>query len=190
MELNTAINFIKWQLWYRMPSGDLFKSLFYRGKEKNLDYYMHLCDVRSNPLLRYILGTSLIDSSRLDSFYKFLDSEYNKNNNAYYTFKSANGNDIKIPVPSIEDRKIYRTELTDLILPYMLNYPQNMTLPFHEGPYEYRNVKLHKGDNVLDLGANFGMFSAYASAIGCNVYAFEPTNETIDRYLSKTASIN
>ena len=190
MELKTVINYIKWQLWYRMPKGDLFKSLLYKGTEENIDYYLHLKDVRSNPLSRYLLGTSLIDIEILNSFYDFLDLEYNKKNNSYYTFNLPNTSGVKVPIPSMEDRKIYRTELMDLILPYMLDYPQNKKIPFHEGPYEYGKVCLNKNDTVLDLGANFGMFSAYASAKGCNVYAFEPTIETIDKYLRKTASIN
>ena len=61
---------------------------------------------------------------------------------------------------------------------------------FHEGPYEYGNVCLKKGDVVFDCGANRGLFSAVASRYGCQVYAFEAIPNIIDNYLSKTASMN
>ena len=49
-----------------------------------------------------------------------------------------------------------------------------------EGPYEYGKVMLEKDDIVLDLGANLGTFSVYATSKGCKSYAFEPTNYLVD----------
>ena len=38
-------------------------------------------------------------------------------------------------------------------------------------------------DIVFDLGANFGMFTSYAAALGCEVYSFEPLGNAINSYL-------
>jgi len=59
-----------------------------------------------------------------------------------------------------------------------------------EGPYEYGDVRVSVGDIVIDCGANMGLFSAAASYKGANVYAFEPFEVIIDRYLTKTAENN
>ena len=51
----------------------------------------------------------------------------------------------------------------------------------NDGPYEKGNCILEKGDYILDIGANIGIFSVYASGkIGSSgkVYAFEPIHET------------
>ncbi len=50
-----------------------------------------------------------------------------------------------------------------------------------EGPYEYEEVCLLKGDMVIDLGANIGLFSCVAAAKGCEVFAFEPTKEVFEQ---------
>lgn len=55
----------------------------------------------------------------------------------------------------------------------------------YEGPYEDHQVRLTKGDVVLDCGANLGLFSAYAAGKGCKVYAFEPVPEAM-KNLAKT----
>lgn len=47
-----------------------------------------------------------------------------------------------------------------------------------EGAYESGEVVIEKGDIVLDLGANIGMFSCVGAAKGKAVYAFEPTPGT------------
>lgn len=48
-----------------------------------------------------------------------------------------------------------------------------------EGEYENQWVEIEKGDIVLDMGANIGMFSCVAAWKGAKVYAFEPTPEII-----------
>ncbi len=192
MDKKVILNFIKWQFIRRMPKGDLFKCAL-KGNNLNddtLDYYMYLCDMHKNLLLRYLFGVIRADVKKFDKFYNFLDSEYVKEDINYYNFELLTGEKFKLPVPNLEDRKIYRTELMDLVFPYLLGYPNIVNLPFNEGPYEYKNVDLKKHDIVFDLGANFGVFSAFASSKGCNVYAFEPTKKTIDNYLSKTAELN
>lgn len=190
MEIKTNINWIKWQVKHRMPGGDLFKCAFNKKTDKNeLEYYMYLHDLHNNPLLRYLLGIALSDCSAQEEFYQYMDS-YVENEDNYYTFNLENRESIKLPIPDFQDRKIYRTELMDLILPYLMGYPKNGKIPFHEGPYEYDKVKINKENIVFDLGANFGMFSAFASAKGCKIHAFEPTVNTIDKYLSRTAQLN
>lgn len=64
----------------------------------------------------------------------------------------------------------------DLVAPSIF-YDDSMVT---EGPYEWGNVMLKKGDIVLDLGANIGVFSCVAASKGCHVYAFEPTPSTIE----------
>lgn len=49
----------------------------------------------------------------------------------------------------------------------------DMSMSF-EGPYEYGEVQISEGDIALDIGANIGYVSAYASSKGAEVYAFEP----------------
>lgn len=74
----------------------------------------------------------------------------------------------------------------------------NIVLPalFHDericclGPYEKEPyVLLKRGDIVLDLGASVGLFSCVAAAKGCTVYAFEPGNIPVYRFLSKNADL-
>lgn len=190
MDVKNNINWIKWQIKRRIPEGDLFKCAFNNcNDEDKLEYYIYSHDLRKNPLLRYLFGIILTDCSDQENFYRYIDNYIEKENN-YYTFCMHNNDIVKLPIPDFQDRKIYRTELMDLILPYLMGYPQNYKLPFNEGPYEYGKVKLNKEDIVFDLGANFGMFSAFASAKGCKIHAFEPTVNTIDKYLSRTAQLN
>ncbi len=58
-----------------------------------------------------------------------------------------------------------------------------------EGPYEYGQVKLEKGDTVIDCGANVGMFSAMSAVKteGGKIYSFEPIPQVIE-ILRKTSS--
>jgi FkbM family methyltransferase len=52
--------------------------------------------------------------------------------------------------------------------------------------YAYRSYSIKRGDTVIDVGANIGVFSIYAAecARGGRVYAFEPNPESL-RYLKK-----
>ncbi|MDR2129863.1 MAG: FkbM family methyltransferase [Odoribacteraceae bacterium] len=62
-----------------------------------------------------------------------------------------------------------------------------------EGPYGYVDepfdVRVQKGDIVIDAGAWIGDFSAYVVARGATVHAFEPVEETF-RLLCKTRELN
>lgn len=61
-------------------------------------------------------------------------------------------------------------EFNDIIAPSIFDDYSS----FCEGPYEYGEVRLRKGDIVIDGGANIGMFSAVAVSKDCISYAFEP----------------
>ena len=59
-----------------------------------------------------------------------------------------------------------------------------------EGPYELNEVRIEKGDIVVDCGANVGVFSAMASQREAHVFAFEPNPKVVSEYLSITAEYN
>jgi FkbM family methyltransferase len=63
----------------------------------------------------------------------------------------------------------------------------------YEGPYGYQDgsfdVRVKKGDIVIDAGAWAGDFSAYAALNGACVYAFEPIGSTYS-LLCETATLN
>lgn len=91
-----------------------------------------------------------------------------------------------IKIPSIPDKRTFISEFFDLL--YNAVYKSD-NFPYDEGPYEYGEVSLKKGDVVFDCGANVGMFSAFAANRGCMVYAFEPVPQ-VAAYLKKTADLN
>lgn len=76
-------------------------------------------------------------------------------------------------------------EFGELVAPHVLN---DFSMLRTEGPYCYQDVDINKGEVVLDMGANIGLFSAAAAAVGCKVYAFEPIH-FVAEYLRKTARL-
>lgn len=98
----------------------------------------------------------------------------------------------KFRIPNIfklikDDPGVLRTTidlLIDLVFPYLNDYSQ-----VDEGPYEYQKVVLEENDVVIDCGANIGLFSARASALGCKTYAFEP-NPDVLKYLNMMNKYN
>lgn len=115
-----------------------------------------------------------------------MDQKYSKGDS--YEI-NADNSIIKVPVPFSQDYKCFKAEFLDIIMPSLVK-ESNMIQPFLEGSYEYNEVIINKGDTVLDIGANFGLFSSLASSRGCDVYAFEPTPRIIDDYLSRQKEIN
>lgn len=104
-----------------------------------------------------------------------------------FIFKQAN---LPFAITSL-DANLFAVEFLDIIMPYLFQNSSGLEIWFDEGPYEIDNdVNLGFGDVVIDCGANMGLFSAVASARGCQVYAFEPMEYTINNYLSKTAAWN
>jgi FkbM family methyltransferase len=86
--------------------------------------------------------------------------------------------------------------IPDSLLPYLIgnDIPEEFYYALmdmtSEGPYEYKMVRLEKGDTVIDAGANVGFFSALAAVNGCSAYAFEPMPRVIKYFLSDTARLN
>jgi len=84
-------------------------------------------------------------------------------------------------------------QLSDIVFPHLFS---DWTL-LDEGPYDPDGIlELSEGSVVLDCGANFGTFSAYAASKGCLCYAFEPTpelqpilREYADIYLGKIVPV-
>jgi|GEM_PF-1252126 len=96
---------------------------------------------------------------------------------------------IRVPKPSNagpEELRMFVGEFLDIINPVLSGHPNYLG----EGPYEYGDVKIEKGDVVIDAGANMGMFAALAASKGAVVYAFEPVEKIRKTYLAKTAQMN
>lgn len=97
---------------------------------------------------------------------------------------------LRLPVLSHERRPTreeayYAMEIGDILYPALLGR-------YHyadEGPYEWQDVRIEKGDVVFDCGANLGVFSLLAASKGAEVYAFEPIGEA-RKILQKTLSLN
>lgn len=77
-------------------------------------------------------------------------------------------------------------EFCDLIYPYLLKKDLYI---IGEGTYEEFGVYIDSDDIVLDIGANMGIFSAYAASKGAKVYAFEPVPDAL-QILRQTIDIN
>ena len=79
-------------------------------------------------------------------------------------------------------QKAFALQAKDLILPELGD-----TSWMTEGPYTFGPVSPKSGDIVLDCGANIGIFSVYAAAKGCQVFAFEPHTQTGGYFLLNQA---
>lgn len=60
---------------------------------------------------------------------------------------------------------------------------------FEKGTEEFFCNMLRQGANVLDIGANLGIFTLHALKAGCNVYSFEPS-PSIFRILNQNIKVN
>ncbi len=188
-KLNSELNFLKWQLLARLPKGSIYtrikESLLHSDLESDDPYYyIYWLDIKRSLLRKYVLGTFKTVNADYTSFIDWL-RQYKKGN--FYSIV-VNGITINIPCPFLEDYKCFKAEFLDIIMPSITG--ENEDIPYLEGPYEYHRVSLTKGDVVLDLGANYGLFSSLASAKGCSVFAFEPTTQVVNRYLKRLAMID
>lgn len=196
MDKIELLNKLKWQLYMRSPKGGIYKKCIERLKEDNVDTLnMAFNGEYLNMNVFQMFFRGYYSTNRLDikKFYEYLLMDDNINivlinGNRMFEFIIDNRK-VYISCPTtLEELASLRFELLDLILPYMISNIKNFkNVSFNEGPYEYIgkniNVTVNKGDVVLDLGANFGLFSAYAASIGCNVYSFEPLKKAVDEYL-------
>ncbi|MCI8544943.1 MAG: FkbM family methyltransferase [Bacilli bacterium] len=177
------LNFLKWQILSRLPYGSIYERIKEGIKQNNLSsdnpfYYIYWLDLNRSNFKKFVLGTFKTQNSDYVPFIEWLDRNYDSGD--FYSINTSFGT-IQIPKPNYEDYKCFKAEFLDIVMPYVVleNNPQ----PFLEGPYEYHDVTLKKGDIVLDLGANYGLFSSVALAKGCRVYAFEPTEIVRKKYL-------
>lgn len=202
MDKIELLNKLKWQIYMRSSKGGIYKKCVERLCDDNIDMLNMAFNgkyLNMNVFEMFIRGYYSTNRFDIKKFYDYLlmDDNINivlKDEIRMFEFIFDNKK-IYIPCPStLEELASLRFELLDLILPYMISNIKNFrNVSFNEGPYEYVgeyvDVRLSKGDTVLDLGANFGLFSAYAASIGCNVYAFEPLKRAVDEYLEKIKNV-
>ena len=137
-----------------------------------------------------------------EDIYELLCNLYTfKNDASLFDFKG-----VIIPKPTTDMDKIdFIHEFLNLMLYHLID-DMSFTEMFNcDYPYEIGDIRVDKGDIVIDAGANIGMFSALASRKCCDreqsettkkphlrgkVYAFEPLDYVIENYLSKTAKWN
>ena len=76
--------------------------------------------------------------------------------------------------------------INELILPYLLNIQAD----FGEGTYETDDIKVEKGDIVIDAGAHHGLFTVFAAKYReAFVHAFEPV-ASIGEILQRNVKLN
>ena len=190
----SVLNKIKWQAYMRLPGGGIYEKCKSRIKEKDADDLLELFNgnyLDISVIKMYLKGYYSIHKYDIYKFYEKLEKlscveKFKIDGVSYYRFNIGDSEIVlKTPnINSLQELSSFRFELLDLVFPYLITNIENFDkLSFNEGPYEYRGVKLKPGDTVFDLGANFGMFSAYAASKGCDVYAFEPLSSAVSRYL-------
>lgn len=202
MDKIELLNKLKWQLYMRTPKGGIYKKCVERLCDDNIDMINMAFNgeyLNMNVFEMFIKGYYSIDRLDIKKFYDYLLMDDNINivmkNSVKMIEFNINGKIIYIPYPkNLEELSSLRFELLDLILPYMISDIKDFkNISFNEGPYEYIgktiDIRLNEGDTVLDLGANFGVFSAYAASKGCKVYAFEPMKGAVLKYLNKLKEI-
>lgn len=185
------INTMKWQLLARLPKGSIFERIKGSILGSGLDssnplYYIYWMDINRNLFQKFLFGTFGTTNEDYEKFIFWLDSLYLKE--GHYEI-NVGGQVIILQRPSYEDYKCFKAEFLDIIMPTITN-GTDKTIPYLEGPYENGNVCLEGGYVVLDLGANYGLFSSLASSKDCLVYAFEPTKHIVERYLNNLALID
>lgn len=189
-KMENILNFLKWQLLARLPKGSIFErikgSIMNSGlNELNPLYYIYWLDIDKPLFLKYLLGTFGTTNADYTKFITWLDINYLNGN--YYEI-NVDGKVMIIPRPTFEDYKCFKAEFLDIIMPSITK--EYSDIPYLEGPYETKDVFIESGDVVLDLGANYGLFSSLASSKNCRVYAFEPTEVIVKQFLNHLAEID
>lgn len=147
----------------------------------------------------YYIFSKKTSSPTIHARHKFIFRKYMK----YFDGKIFNFNGIKLPDFRADKDICYSfyqvyEDCFFVYLNYKDDYSSNMMNKMDkymlEGPYCYNDHKsaditIKKGDVVIDVGAWIGDFSAYASAKGAKVYAFEPDPTNL-KWLKKTVKLN
>jgi FkbM family methyltransferase len=139
-----------------------------------------------------ILRNPSINNNLYELFWTFYDSKkklfdfngvkipgsfIHKRREAYSCLDMCNS--LLLPLLFADDCSVHNMKLTDEFLP--------------EGVYCYEDgdfdIRVKKGDVVIDAGANIGDFAAYAALKGAVCYAFEPTKSIFEK-LQITAELN
>ena len=129
--------------------------------------------------------------------YFFVKKFFVKNTVSYFNFAGAKLPDVR---KDKEKLKLLLGIFRDVyIIPCMFNdnyekaIAEYVDLYTPEGPYGYVDgdfdVRVKKGEVVIDAGAWIGDFSAYAASKGATAYAFEPCMEVF-KWLKDTAKLN
>jgi FkbM family methyltransferase len=171
---------------------ELVKKESLKARMINGIYFQDLITVFKNILFKNKKCFSLRDRYMIETYFlgnKFaINRLYNNLKKKYEEKKHFNFNGVLFPEFLLLQAKsdLILTWL-DFIYPYFSNDYSDC---FGEGPYLYKNIQVTKGEIVVDVGANLGLFSALASFLGGIVYAFEPVKEIREKYLKKTAELN
>jgi len=165
---------MKGKLFDRIPGGTLiynFRHVLEHIKKRKL-YFGDL-----EFMMVYFLGARLTYSI----YYNFLERKYSDRG-------CLNFGHFKLPkVYSITEKCSFIDQYLDIVYPFINRKYDRIE---GEGPYFFDKVIVERGDVVIDAGANIGMFSAVAAALGGSVYAFEPLDYVRERFLELTAKLN
>lgn len=94
----------------------------------------------------------------------------------------------EITLPMVDGTRVVVPDSLDLITPYVLREQQD----WFEDEIRFLRRLLQPGQNVIDIGANFGLYALSAArAVGTDghVWAFEPASATA-AYLAKSIEAN
>jgi FkbM family methyltransferase len=76
--------------------------------------------------------------------------------------------------------EINKIDLGNGIIIYAPDIAKSIIKEIWEDKIYTREYSIEKGDTVIDIGSNIGIFSLYAAYCGADVYSFEPHPETFD----------
>ncbi|MGY4884241.1 MAG: FkbM family methyltransferase [Nanobdellota archaeon] len=182
-----------------------FKGIFQREKSIYAEFAKPLAYILDG-LYFLISGGNLKKTKyfheKRNPLYRYFERKVIETNNKRFK-KYVEGDRINIKgvyLPII-DRDISRSvpdEIFKIFLKYKDNYSyknfDKLDSSIGEDPYCY--IGKYGGDitikpkmNVVDAGSWIGDFAAYASKKGANVYAFEPSPDSV-KWLKKTAEMN
>jgi FkbM family methyltransferase len=173
--------------------GDLWKELkkasfakrIYGGKDPLLDVVLRKKDYF---VAGFFFGNSVMQRRYCRNLYEMLCKLYTASaDNSLFDF-----NGIILPkMKTDKDINSFTVEFLAHFLYYVLkNKDACDILAIQQGPYEYGEVRIQKDDIYIDAGANTGINSAVASRKGASVYAFEPSLDIVNSYLSIAAANN